>query len=371
MRVLHILEATSGGTRRHVLDLLPALQKRGVHCTLIYSPLRNPAFRKDAERLQASGIETTEVAMGHRWSRRTDADALRAIRSHLKSNSYDLIHCHSSNAGVLGRLANATTRPRLPLVYTPHYIAFAAGLPRVQRRAALYLEKLLTGQSSHYIAVSHHERALLQRVLKIEASRTGVIYNGIEISDCASADIQPATQNDFVIGCFGRLTAQKNQSTLLRALPAILSEVPTARVKFVGGGEDEDRLQELVQRLNCNDRVDFRGEVHDVAKEYSECDVVAHPSRWEGCSYSLLEAMNCLRAIVASNAGGNPEVIGEAGVLLPACDALSLVQEIIALAGNPERRQSFGDAAHKRVAEYFRLDDMVTQTLAVYQQVLR
>jgi glycosyltransferase involved in cell wall biosynthesis len=370
MKALHILEATEGGTRRHVLDLLPALQDRGVRCALVYSAERNPDFRRDAAFLQSKNIETNEIPMGHRWARSGDGEALRVLHAHLKAHRYDVIHCHSSNAGLLGRLANTFQKQKAPLVYTPHYVAFAAGLPRLQRRVALYLEKLLSPQSSHTVAVSQHEYSLLRRVLNIESRRISLIHNGIgawPLRNPQSEIRNPKSE----IGCFGRLTAQKNQSTLIRALPAIARTIPDVRLKLVGSGEDESTLRALAASLGCDDRVDFRGEVRDPYTEYFGCDIVAQPSRWEGCSYAILEAMTAGRAVVASTAGGNGEVLGAAGVLLPARDVAAWAREITALAHDAARREALGEAARERVAAHLSLDKMVGKTAGVYERVLR
>lgn len=366
MRIVHILEATSGGTRRHVLDLLPALQKRGLQCTLLYSALRNPAFRQDAAELERAGIATEEIPMGHRWARQGDGQALRAIHRHLQANDYDVIHCHSSNAGLLGRFANTGKKQR-PLVYTPHYIAFAAGIPRLQRRAALYLEKLLAPRTAQFIAVSNHERDLIQRVLKTKGTST--IYNGVE--NIAPRHPSPIPHpSSLTIGCFGRLTPQKNQALLLRALPAVLTKVPQVKLLLAGGGEDEVALRKLARQLKIEDHVDFRGELHEARGLYSSCGLIAHPSRWEGCSYALLEAMASSRAVIASNTGGNPEVLDGAGLLLPPGDVSMWAQEIIALAQDSARREQMGRTAKERVAQSFTLSTMVDATIAIYQHSL-
>jgi glycosyltransferase involved in cell wall biosynthesis len=250
------------------------------------------------------------------------------------------------------------------LVYTPHYVAFAAGIPRAQRRVALYLEKLLAPQTAHFIAVSQHEESVLRRVLKIEASRASVIYNGVD-DEAQEAENRPT--ETFVIGCFGRLTMQKNQGLLIRALPLVLKEVPEARLKLVGSGENGSTLRALAMRLNCDNRVDFTGEISDPYAEYSGCDLIAQPSRWEGCSYAILEAMSARRAIVASTAGGTPEVVGNAGVLLPAHDERVWAKQIIALARDAKRREILGARARQRVRKYFGLEEMVEKTLAIYR----
>ena len=368
MRILHILEATGGGTRRHILDLLPSLQSRGISCSLIYSPLRHAAFREDARFLESKGCETGEIAMGHSWQRAGDAKALIALHAHLKTHRYDLIHCHSSNAGLLGRLANFAQLRRTPVVYTPHYIAFAAGLPIPQRRAARWLEKMLAHQTDQYIAVSRHEHSILERARLLKNRNAEVIYNGVDASQF-SRDSIPS--EFFRIGCFGRLTAQKNQAVLIRALPMIAGQVPYVRLCLVGDGEDEGALRALATKLKVESLIEWRGEVRDVHAEYAACDIIVQPSRWEGCSYALLEAAAAGRAIIASGAGGNPEVLGEAGVLLPPSGAKAWAQNIIALAGDEKRRTVLRTAAHERIASQFRLETMVEKTITVYERVLR
>jgi glycosyltransferase involved in cell wall biosynthesis len=371
MRVLHILEATSGGTRRHVLDLLSALQGRGVRCSLVYSAERNPDFRSDIKTLQSDGIETYEIAMGHRWARTDDGKALQALHAHLKTHRYDVIHCHSSNAGLLGRIANAFQTRKTPLVYTPHFIAFATGLPRWQRRAALYSEKLLTAQTTHYIAVSQHEHSLLRRVLGVGKERMSLIYNGLDANAWPSPKPQHVSRDSpFVIGCFGRLTAQKNQFVLIRMLPQIIPAIPHVRLKLFGSGEEESALRALAKQLHCDEHVDFEGEVCNPREEYFHCDLIAQPSRWEGCSYALLEAMAASRAIIASTVGGNREVLGNAGVLLSLHVIAAWTHAIIALANDAPYRVALGQAAQTRVTAKFRHSLMIEKTIGVYERVM-
>lgn len=367
MRVLHILEATSGGTRQHILDLLPALQARGISNSLIYSPSRNAAFREDAAWLESKNCQTHEIAMGHSWQRAGDFKALRKLHAHLKNHRYDIIHCHSSNAGLMGRLANWRQPQNIPLVYTPHYIAFAAGLPIPQRRLARWLEKLLAPQTDFFIAVSQHEYSVLQRAQLLRNHNADVIYNGVDERQFST---EFSASEFFTIGCFGRLTAQKNQSLLVRALPIIAREIPNVRLRLVGDGEDASTLRELAAKHKVEDLIQWRGEMRDAKAEYPACDIVAQPSRWEGCSYALLEAAASGKAILASDVGGNREVVGAAGVLRPSRDANLWAQNIVSLARDRSRREALGHAARARAASQFRLETMIEKTIAVYERVV-
>lgn len=389
MKILHILEATGGGTRRHALDLLPALQARGLACDFIASPARDPHFARDTAELQARGVIVHEVAMTRGFDPRCDAAALRHITVHLRRHHYDIVHCHSTKAGLLGRLARLFAAPRPPLVYTPHCPAFDTGLPAAQRHTARWMEALLVPLTAHFIAVSRHEQAVLRRALLAPRTqsesgqredRVSVIHNGIDVAVLDALPVASRTalgldENDFVIGCFGRLTAQKNQAALIRALPAVLRHVPRTRLLLVGGGEDEGALRRLAHRLHVSKCIAWAGEVAEARPFYALCDIVAQPSRWEGCPYSILEAMAARRAIVAAPVGGVPELLRPArgemcGVLIKAWRAAQWAEGLVALACADHERTRLGEAARARVENDFRLEQMVEKTVRVYEQVM-
>lgn len=377
MRVLHILEATQGGTRRHILDLLPALQARGIACDLACSFQRNPRFVEDAECLQGLGIGIHEVPMARSWGGQNDVTAWRALRACLQSHHYDIIHCHSSKAGFLGRLLQAPTARRpIPLVYTPHCIAFDTGLPRPQRRTARVVEKLLAPRIAHYIAVARHELRMFYAAGLCAPERARVIYNGIDLTVFdelikAPPHLLHSPPPTFTIGCFGRLTRQKNQAALLRAFAEVKQAVPHARLLFIGGGEDEAGLRALAMRLGVSDSVIWAGEVTEARPYYALCDVVAQPSRWEGCPYSILEAMTARRPVLATAVGGVPELLtGHDGLIYPPWQPQLLAENLISLATNPETRAQLGSAARQCIEQEFQLEQMVERTVAVYESII-
>jgi glycosyltransferase involved in cell wall biosynthesis len=372
MKILHLLEATQGGTRRHVLDLLPALQRRGLQCELIYSSLRYPAFCDDARVLEAQGIPTHDVPMTRSWGGKIDAQALIHIRDKIKHSSPNVIHCHSTKAGLLGRLAVQSTLMRIPVVYTPHCLAFDTGLPLRQRRAARYLEKLLAPSTAHFIAVSAHEKRAMQRVKLAPGGRISMIHNGVDLDDFDR--FAPATlpsSKYFTLGCFGRLSRQKNQTVLLGALTLLREKMPSIRLLLIGGGEDEAMLRSIVRRCELQELVTFVGEQAEPRPWYFDCDVVVQPSRWESCPYSVLEAMSARRAVLASPVGGVPELLGEdglAGIFCQPCTAEVIAQRVLEIAG--QTSPELGDSARERVEKYFGVETMVEKTMAVYDKVL-
>jgi glycosyltransferase involved in cell wall biosynthesis len=371
MRVLHLLEATLGGTRTHVLDLLPALDARGWQCGLAYSSLRNPAFPEDARALEASGVRTWDVPM-RRGPHASDARALRELIAVARAFRPRLLHAHSSKAGFLARFVGAALR--VPVVYTPHCVAFDTALPHAQRRLARWAEVALSPFSARFIAVSQAEARALSRVMPRAKPRITLIRNGLDLRGFSShaAGAREEDHAALTIGCFGRLSAQKNQSALLRALAMLQRGGFPARLLLVGSGEDEARLRHLARALSLEASLDWAGEVSDARPFYARCDIVALPSRWEGCPYSLLEAMAARRAVVAADIAPLREILGAPGEglgLLCAPTPEPLARALMELARSPQRRQVLGAAARARIERDFTLERMADETARVYAEV--
>lgn len=370
MRILHLLEATRGGTRRHVLDLLPAQQAAGLEPCLVYSTRRNADFAADACRLQQQGIEVLDIPMARQPHPLQDARALRALAEALVSLQPDLIHCHSTKAGLLGRLLRFGPARHIPLVYTPHCIAFATRLPLLQRRAARWTERWLAPLTTHYIAVSQHEHHLLLATGLAHGNST-VIHNGLNLPELDALFGLPAElpETEPVIGCFGRLTAQKNQAALIRALGILRRSRMPVQLWLVGSGEDEARLRQLATTCGVADQVQWWGDLPEARSLYPRCQVIAQPSRWEGCPYSVLEAMAARRPVLAGAVGGVREIVTP-GTGLLAGDSAGLASELARLCRDRELREQLGTAARARVEQHFCLDQMVQATIAVYQHLL-
>ena len=376
VRVLHLLEATGGGTRRDTLDLLPALHRAGVATELLFSPLRYPAFFADAARLRDGGVRTAALPMGRGARPLLDLRALRQLVAHLRLSPPDILHLHSFKAGLLGRMAVAILRRPISVVYTPHCIAYATGLPLAQRRVVRVLETLCAPHTTRFIAVSHHEARVLAGSGLAAAERIVTIINGVDADlfepqmRARGAERQMVSA-PFVVGCFGRLTAQKNQSLLLRTLSLLRREGVNAKLLLCGGGEDEAMLRALAEHLDLGSYIEWTGEVSDARPHYARCNVVASPSRWEGCPYAVLEAMATQLPVVGARVGGIPELLdGGAGIVVRETRARDWARELVALQQDEGTRAALSCAARDRVEREFTLQRMTCETLQVYQAAL-
>jgi glycosyltransferase involved in cell wall biosynthesis len=166
-------------------------------------------------------------------------------------------------------------------------------------------------------------------------------------------------QGRILIGCIGRLTAQKGQDLLIRAVAQLGRD--DVDLLLVGAGEEEERLRNLAQEIGLGRRAFFAGYRCDTPRILGALDLYAHPARFEGMPNALLEAMAAGCPIVASDADGNRELVenGASGWLVPAGDVSALAAALCAACDDPGEARRRGIAARRRVAAYFSLTAMI------------
>ena len=264
----------------------------------------------------------------------------------------DVVHLHSSKAAALGRVAAISLGRRRPgVIVTPHYWSWLVG----GRWAPLYrwIERALAPLCDAIVAVSEEEAEQGRRVLGRAANRVRVIPNGVDRShfhpDGVLADREAGAP---LLVCAGRLSEQKGQDVAIAALARVAD--PSARLRFVGGdshGGERDRLEGLAASLGVADRIEWIGHVDDPVPHLRAADIVVAPSRWEGMSLVLLEAMACGAALVVTDVSG-AEAVGGAGLVVPSDDPRALAEAVDALVGDPDRRKALGEAARARSCTY-------------------
>lgn len=280
----------------------------------------------------------------------------------------DVLHLHSSKAGALGRLAVLSLpAPQRPaVVFTPHSWSWEVG----GRAAVLYrwIERRLAPTAA-IVAVSEEEASEGRAVLGSTAGPLIVIHNGVDRERFRPDG--PVAERDLsapLIVCVGRLSEQKGQDVAIRALARM--RYPFARLRLVGGESTtgaRERLEALARDAGVSDRVEWRGMATDAAAELRAADVVIAPSRWEGMSLALLEAMACGAAVVATSVSGSA-ALGKAGIVVPPNDAVSLAQAMDLLVGDHERQRRLGAAARRR-SEAFDLRDAVSKNLLLWSEL--
>ncbi|MDD3352540.1 TIGR03088 family PEP-CTERM/XrtA system glycosyltransferase [Zoogloea sp.] len=252
-------------------------------------------------------------------------------------------------------------------------------------RVARYqvLRRLYAPFVSGYVALSRRiENYLLDKV-RIKASRIRRICNGVDARRFAPVtERQPVAGSPFnsggllVFGAVGRLQKVKDHATLIRAFAEFLQRCPdaraTARLVIVGGGPLRDELEGLVGRLELADLVWLAGERSDIPEINAGLDVFVLPSLGEGISNTLLEAMASGLPVIATDVGGNGELVvaGETGLLVPSADPGAMAQALLLLFRDREMLESMGRKGRARVVDLFSLDAMVSAYINCYEDTL-
>jgi glycosyltransferase involved in cell wall biosynthesis len=364
-RIALVCEPPDGGVAEHVAQLALKLPEHGHDATVLA-----PAGFAPAERLASAGVHvrTLDVRRSYRepW---TDARALAHLVHELRTGRFALVHAHSAKAGVLARLAAASTRT--PSVYTPHCFPFVGEVNTARRLLGLTVERTLARVTSAVVCVCRAERDLAVSHRIDPRGSLVIVYNGCPA--CADGSAQPELvalrARGPIVGAVTVLRRQKRLDLLVACAPRLLRAVPEAQIAIVGGGPEESRLRAQATRLGVP--IAFMPFREPSAHALRALDVYVLPSGWEAFPIGLIEAQACGVPQVVTDVGGNSEAVTPlTGLVVPPRDPVALADALIALLRDPERRTAMAAASRLRHAERFSLEQMVAGTAAVYAAVL-
>ena len=246
------------------------------------------------------------------------------------------------------------------------------------------LRKAVRPFVSQYTAVSMDLARWLVDIIGVRPDRVNQIYNGVDIvkfnpRGSESVRIYPEgflASKSFVVGTVGRMEAVKDQLTLVQAFVHLLQNNPDARDRMrlviVGDGSLRQPAKELLRKANLEGLAWLPGERKDVAEIMRAMDLFVLPSLREGISNTILEAMATGLPVVATNVGGNPELVnaGETGELVPHSNAPAMAQAITNYSSQPEKARDHGRNARRKVEREFSMEAMVNGYLHTYDNAL-
>jgi glycosyltransferase involved in cell wall biosynthesis len=211
----------------------------------------------------------------------------------------------------------------------------------------------------------------------VPSSHAVTIYEGIDLARAAAAPLADLHAELWlphhapIVGNVAALVPHKGQRHLIEAAAIVVRRMPDARFVIAGQGELRPQLERQIKEHRLEKHVFLVGFRPDVLSVHKAFDIFVMSSVTEGLGTSLLDAMACGKPIVATTAGGMPEVVadGETGLLVPPRDDQALADAIVTLLGDERRRRSMGGAGERRVRERFSADRMVQDTLDLYRRV--
>lgn len=364
MKILYVLTRSDiiGGAQLHVRDVATAMQQQG-HRVHVLVGGDGPFV----ELLRRHGVPCTPVETLVRPIRPwVDWRCLRDLHRAILRLNPDLVHCHSSKAGVLGRFA--AWRAGVPSVFTAHGWSFSAEVQSVKNLLYRMVEKGGAQVGDRIITVSRFDRraALAGGVGRVDQLET--IWNGIDdVPASVRADAAAEPPRMIMVA---RFEPQKDHATLIEAVQRIRHLEWT--LELVGDGPGRAAIERAAQDAGLARRVRFLGTRDDVPALLAESQIFLLASLWEGLPLSILEAMRIGLPVVASDVGGVSEEVvhGETGYLVPRQDAPALAEQLADLIQHPERRRQMGEAGRDRFVREFRSDRMLSKIECLYRRTI-
>jgi glycosyltransferase involved in cell wall biosynthesis len=363
LSVLHVAQPVTGGVAAYVLPLLQDQARQGREVALACPPDGTlPARAKEA------GIAVVPWPASRNPGPQTLLETARLARV-VSGTNPDVVHLHSSKAGLAGRLA---LRGRRPTIFQPHGWSFEVPTGAL-RRVVVAWERLAARWADALVCVSQGE-AERGAAAGIDA-RWAVIATGIDLAAFPPADddARVAARRRLGLGgaplvvCVGRLSRAKGQDVLLDAWPLVRAAVPEAGLVLVGDGPTRAGLERRAVAGTT-----FAGERPDVSDWLAAADVAVMPSRWEGMSLGLLEAMATSRSVVATDVAGAREALGQnSSAIVPVEDRVALADALARRLQDPALARAEGEASRRRAEAAYDFAWTTKAFTELYEDVVR
>lgn len=381
MHICHVItRLIIGGAQENTVLSCRGLVERDHRVTLMAGPETGPegSLWGDAEE---SGAELIRIdSLRRAVLPAQDYKAYREITAWLREMRPDIVHTHSSKAGIIGRAAAA--KARVPVIlHTIHGMSFNRTQPRVtqwlyralERRAARYTSRLVTVADAMIDQSVAAGIAPRDRFLTIRSGmETGRFQPDIDARHQVRAEWD-ADEDEVIVGTIARLFENKGYEEIIAAMPDAVARHQRLRFLWIGDGKHRPRYEQMLESLGLRDRVRMIGLVHpgDIARQLNGFDMLLHASRWEGLPRAVVQALLTEVPAVSFDNDGAPEVVlpGRTGLLVPYGDVRGLSDAIVTLASDPERRRAMGRAGRVMCLEMFDWRKMVAQLEQLYRSL--
>ena len=224
-------------------------------------------------------------------------------------------------------------------------------------------------------AVSEQVRQYSIDVDGIESSRVQTIYNGLDLADWTEVPKPAKSPHEFVVATVGNVRSVKGHDIFIKAAASVVAQFPGVTFTIAGAVLEPvyfEELKGLIRDLNLSDKVRFAGNIHDLRSYLAAADIFVLPSRSEGFSNAIVEAMAASLPVVATNVGGNAEAVkeGVSGLVVPSEDPGALAAAITRLLSDPSKAREMGTAGRKLTTEKFTTDAMMHKITDTYAELL-
>lgn len=355
-----LVTTVSGFVPQFEMNNVKILQDMGyeVHYAANYN---TPVYTDNNDRLDGTGIIRHQVDFVRSPFRIfKNIKAYRQLKKVMKCGKYDLVHCHTPMGGVIGRIA--AKRAKIPyVIYTAHGFHFYKGAPLKNWICFYQIEKVLAKITDCLITINQED---YQRASQFYLSETGKVHliQGVGID---SKKLLPArnihlkkslglNENQFVFMSVGELSKRKNHQIVIRAMAEVVNQHPEVVYLISGSGTLDQSLRALIVNLKLEEHVKLLGYRTDVSDLLGITDCFIFPSKQEGLSVAVLEAMNAACPVICSKIRGNVDLIQEkkGGWLVGVDNQLEYIYSMLDLLNREDQGKSMGEFNKEYVKAY-------------------
>lgn len=309
----------------------------------------------------------------------SDLMAIYHIWKLIREKKFDIVHLHSSKAGILGRIAAKLAGVPL-VIFTIHGVSFDFELRPKGAPILLFLEKFVVRFTDGIISVAKNCKDDFVKKGVCSSDKIRVIYSAIEfepIDNAKGGDEKRAelgiSPDEFVIGAVGHFRKAKGYEYLVESAPIVLEKYPDTRFVIVGDGPEKPDIERRIKEANLEDKFVLTGNRNDVPDLLKIMDIFCRPSIHEGLGRALTEAMYAELPPVVTDIWGTREICeeGKTGILVPIRDPEALAGGIIKLRENPNLATRIGKNAREKVRGMFAVETMVRGIEDYYRELMR
>jgi len=360
MKILFVITGLGvGGAERQLVDVADRLADLGHSVKIAY--LTGPALTTPAsQNIDLIGFGMNKSPLGF-------ARVYAGLRKLIIGFSPDVVHSHMVHANIICRLIRLTCRIQ-KLVCTAHSNNEGGVFRMLGYRLTAPLANVTTNVSAKAVAAFEDKGAVA--VGTMLAICNGIDTQRFQSSAVACSELRQShgvSTSDKVILAVGRLSKAKDYFNLFKAMAIVLKQFQNVRLWIVGDGELRNDLMNQAITLGIQHKVAFMGVQKNVEIWMNAADVFVLSSAWEGFGLVVAEAMACEKVVVATDAGGVKEVLGDCGFLVPTRDSAALADALIkSLSLMKPEAHTMGAKARERVVSMYSIDTAVGRWLEVY-----
>ncbi len=364
MKIIHVVETLGrGGLERVVIDLVEAQVKEGHKCSIIC------IF--DAGELAKETLNKGISVIVCNKRKSLDLKALFKLRKIIQSEAPDIIHTHNAVPNYYVYFT-IILRRSYSLINTRHGMGSKDPNSKLERHYKKTMKR-----TKYTVAVCEAARKKFINDGIVNSKKCVVVKNGIKVNEFTSLKAQAKKNinnknpnNIITIGSVGRLNWAKDFYTLLDAFHILTTDFENIELLIIGGGKLERKLKKYSKEIGVDEKVTFIGDTENVKPLLPKIDIFVSSSVSEGYSIALLEACAVGIPIVATDVGGNAEIVRDNinGFVVPAKDKSALAEKLSRLIENKEMRENFAISGKEWVKEYGDVRSMRAGYDSLYQK---